>query len=71
MAAALPEVKLPHLCREDITAESLLCSGRRRLAVWLIVFMCLFAMGLGFYRGWSDGPTAASDTKAQVTQCWA
>ena len=32
----------------------------------LIGLMCLGAMGLGFYRGWSDTFTAASDSEAEV-----
>ena len=28
--------------------------------------MCLGAMGMGLYRGWSDSPTAVSDSTAQV-----
>jgi hypothetical protein len=34
--------------------------------VTLIGLMCLGAMGLGFYRGWSDSFTAASDSEAEV-----
>ena len=32
----------------------------------LIGLMCLGVMGLGFYRGWSDTYTAASDSEAEV-----
>ena len=28
--------------------------------------MCVGAMCMGFYRGWSDSPTAVSDSTAQV-----
>ena len=42
---------------------------RRRSALSLIGLTCLCAMGLGFYRGWSDTSTAPSDSEAEV-QRW-
>ncbi len=35
----------------------------------LIAMMCVGAMGMGFYRGWSDSPAAVSDSTAQVPRC--